>query len=348
MRILIVTDAWRPQVNGVVLTYERLAEHVGGHGAEVVFLTPERFRTVPMPTYAEIRLSLATPGAVDRAIADARVEFVHIATEGPLGLLARQHCLSTGRGFTTSYHTRFPEYVSARIPVPLGWGYNFMRWFHNAGRGVMVVTQSLADELAARGFRRLYKWSRGVDLSLFRPQAVRLYGPAPVFLYVGRVAVEKNIEAFLKLDLPGRKVVVGGGPQLEELTARYPDAHFTGPKFGADLAAAYASADVFVFPSRTDTFGNVMLEALASGVPVAAHPVTGPKDLITDRAIGVLDEDLGRAARAALHCDRAACPAFASQFSWHATAGQFIANVQAACGTAGLRKKSPTEVGLSS
>jgi glycosyltransferase involved in cell wall biosynthesis len=327
MRILIATDAWHPQVNGVVRTYERLAQQVERRGFQFSFLTPPSFRTLPCPTYPEIRLALAFPSAIASHIEAARPDFIHIATEGPVGLMTRSYCRKRKRPFTTSYHTRFPEYVSARLPVPERWIYELQRRFHSGAAGTFVATRALQEELATRGFERLMLWSRGVDTELFRPRDVRLFGPGPVFLYVGRIAVEKNLAAFLDLDLPGRKVLVGGGPQLEELRRAYPDSLFTGPKEGEDLARAYASADVFVFPSLTDTFGLVLLEALASGLPVAAYPVNGPSDVIVDPAVGVLDHDLGRAARAALHLDRHAARACAASFSWENSARQFVVNV---------------------
>ncbi|MGD9869096.1 MAG: glycosyltransferase family 4 protein, partial [Hyphomicrobiales bacterium] len=301
MRVLIVTDAWRPQVNGVVRTYERLRDELSLIGYETEMLTPETFPTLPCPTYPEIRLALAGPRAVSERIARARPDFIHIATEGPLGLMARRYCRKHRRPFTTSYHTRFPEYLSARLPVPRSWGYACQRRFHNASSGTMVATASLAASLRQRGFRRLMAWGRGVDLDSFTPGPRHaMAGRRPVFLYVGRVAVEKNVTAFLDLDLPGRKIVVGGGPQLDAIRMAYPAVEFTGPLEGAELARAYANADVFVFPSLTDTFGNVLLEALASGVPVAAYPVTGPLDVIGDAPVGELDRDLRRAALGAL------------------------------------------------
>jgi len=330
MRILVATDAWHPQVNGVVRTYERLAQELPKLGADISFLTPDPFYTMPCPTYPEIRLSLATAGMVARRIEEARPDFIHIATEGPLGLLARGYCRKNKRPFTTSYHTRFPEYVSARLPVPESWCYAFQRRFHNSGAGMFVATQSVEDDLTEKGFVRMMRWSRGVDLELYRPQDVRVFGDEPIFLYVGRVAVEKNLEAFLDLDLPGRKVVVGGGPQLSELTERYPDALFTGPKHGEELAQAYASSDVFVFPSLTDTFGLVLLEALACGVPVAAYPASGPKDVLTDPSCGVVGQDLQAAALQALELDRDAAREHALLFSWENSARQFIDNVLAA------------------
>jgi glycosyltransferase involved in cell wall biosynthesis len=327
MRLMIATDAWRPQVNGVVQTYERVTEQLLRFGHEVEFITPNGFRTVPLPSYPEIRLALITPRQARRRVEEFQPDHIHIATEGPIGLATRAFCVSDKHPFTTSYHTRFPEYVSARLPVPQSWGYAFERWFHNAGTGTMVATQSLLNELAEKGLKRLMPWTRGVDTELFRPRDVRLYGDGPVFLYVGRVAVEKNLHAFLDLDLPGRKVIVGSGPQLAAMKAAYPDAVFTGPLFSEALAEAFASADVFVFPSRTDTYGVVLLEALASGVPVAAYPVTGPRDIILQDKIGYLSEDLKEASLKALHMDRAACRDYALGFSWETCARQFVQNV---------------------
>jgi len=330
MRILVASDAWYPQVNGVVRTYERLAQEVPKLGAEITFLVPTNYRTLPCPTYPEIRLALVTPGTVARFIDEAAPDFIHIATEGPIGLMTRRYCRKMKRPFTTSYHTRFPEYVSARLPIPESWCYSFQRRFHNGAAATFVATQSVEDDLKARGFERMMRWTRGVDIDLFKPRSVRLFGEQPVFLYVGRVAIEKNIKAFLDLDLPGRKVVVGTGPQVPELKRRYPDVLFAGHKEGEDLAKAYASADVFVFPSLTDTFGLVLLEALACGVPVAAYPASGPKDVLTDPACGVISDDLQAAALAALKLDRAAARAHALDFSWENSAKEFVENVLAA------------------
>ena len=334
-RITVVTDAWHPQVNGVVRSIERTNEELERMGVEVTMITPAEFRTVPMPTYPEIRLTVASYRTVAGAIERGQPAYVHIATEGPLGMKARRWCLASGMPYTTSYHTRFPEYVSARLPVPERWLYAFVRRFHNAGAGCMVATDTLARELTARGFSNLMRWSRGIDAELFRPRPLSesvLDLPRPIFMNVGRVSVEKNIEAFLALDLPGTKVVVGDGPQRESLARRYADAVFTGAKFGEDLARHYAAADVFVFPSRTDTFGNVILEALACGVPVAAYPVMGPLDIIGDAPVGVLDEDLGAACLAALDLSREAARAHALRFSWARSAEQFLANVLSANG----------------
>lgn len=331
MRILIATDAAAPQTNGVVRTYERLSRELREQGVEIIFLTPHDFRTAACPGYREIRLAMPDFKAARRIIEGHRPDLIHVATEGPVGWMARAACLRWSRPFTTSYHTKFPEYAAALIGLPVDPIYRFVRRFHDPSAGVMVATPSLAESLKRRGFKRLLRWTRGVDTDLFRPRDIRRFGAdAPVFLYVGRVSKEKNIEAFLKADLPGRKVLVGDGPQLPALRRTYPDALFTGPKSDAELAQCYASADVFVFPSRTDTFGLVLLEAMASGLPVAAYPVTGPLDLVKHGETGVLNEDLGAAARAALMLDRAAARAHALTFSWKAAAQLFLNNIQAA------------------
>jgi len=330
VKLLIATDAWRPQVNGVVRTLERTGEQLTRFGIDVAMLTPADFRTWPLPTYPEIRLARALPRTIGAAADAHRPDAVHIATEGPIGYAVRRWCLATGRPFTTSFHTRFPEYLSARAPIPERLTYAILRRFHNAGRACMVATDSLRKELAARGFEHLVPWTRGVDSDLFRPRESTLDLPRPVFLFVGRVAVEKNIGAFLALDLPGSKVVVGDGPALPALAAAHPEAHFLGMRTGEALAEAYASADVFVFPSRTDTFGIVLLEALAAGVPVAAYPVPGPQDVIGGTGVGVLDDDLRLAALAALSIPREACRTFALSRSWEASARQFLDHIIAA------------------
>lgn len=327
----MVTDAWRPQINGVVHTLERLSEALLASGVETQFLTPAVFSTLPLPTYPDIRLALTTPRHVARLIDKIAPDHIHIVTEGPLGLMARRHCLSLRRPFTTSYHTRFPEYLSARLPVPEDWTYRWLRNFHNAGQGTLVATQSLARDLTARGFTRLKPWTRGVDTGLFKPDRRHdLDFPKPVFLCVGRVAVEKNLPAFLELDLPGSKLVVGDGPELEKLRSKYPQVFFLGHKPTDDLANLYASADVFVFPSRTDTFGNVIIEALASGTPVAAFPVTGPIDIVGDGEGGIVSEDLREAALAALEISREKARAKASLYSWSACAEMFMDAVRSA------------------
>ena len=329
MDILIVTDAWHPQVNGVVRTLVNVIGEFERRGHKVRTVTPSDYLSVPMPTYPEIRLSLTMARSMRRLLAAAAPDAVHIATEGPLGLAARKACLQLGWRFSTSYHTRFPEYLNARIPVPVEWTYAFLRRFHNAGTACLVATESMAAELRSKGFRNLVAWTRGVDHELFNP-AHRNSDPArqgpyaglerPVFLNVGRLATEKNIDAFLELDLPGTRVVVGDGPDLARLKAKYPDAVFPGVHKGVSLAEHYADADVFVFPSLTDTFGNVILEALSSGLPVAGFPVPGPIDILTDPAAGIVDPDLKRAALAALNLDRKAARKHALGYSWQACA----------------------------
>ncbi len=327
-RILIVTDAWLPQVNGVVRSIEALLSEAPSLGVEIEVLSSAGFRTAPIPTYRQLRVALTRPSAVQRRIDQVSPDFVHIATEGPLGICAWIACRRSGRPFTTAYHTRFPEYLAVRRIAPRGLIYAMLRRFHNAGLGMMVATETLERELQARGFDRLMRWSRGVDCNLFRPQAATAFDlPRPIFLTCARVAIEKNLSAFLSLDLPGSKVVIGDGPAKKKLQARFPDAHFVGELHGAALAAAYASADVFVFPSLADTFGLVLLEALASGLPVAAFPVTGPLDVIGDSGAGVLDANLRRAALAALAIPREMARAHALTFSLRASARQFVDNI---------------------
>ena len=334
MKIIVATDAWG-QTNGVVFAYQRIAEPAREFGAELGFVTPEGFPSAPLPTYPGIRLALATSGEVGRRIDRQQATHVHIATEGPIGWAARRHCLRRGVPFTTSYHTRFPEYVRARAPVPLNWSYAYLRRFHAPAERVLVPTPSMQAELQRRRFARVRLWTRGVDHGLFRPrEGSRLNLPRPIFLNVGRLAIEKNLEAFLKLDLPGSKVVVGEGPARERLERDHPDVHFLGERFGEELAETFASADVFVFPSRTDTFGVVLIEALASGLPVAAFPVTGPLDVIGDSGAGVLDEDLGAACRSALQVPRERARARSLEFTWRESARQFVEHVAAARVTA--------------
>lgn len=330
MRILIATDAWFPQVNGVVRTLDAVARELVARGHAVDVLNPQAFATLPCPTYPEIRLSLAGRRAVRRRIDACAPEAIHIATEGPIGLSVRRYCRRRRLPFTTAYHTRFPEYVEARTGLRLAreLTYAYLRWFHRDSAGIMVATRSIAATLEARGFEHLRLWCRGVDTDLFRPHDQPAFEAArPVFLYCGRVAVEKGIAEFLSLDLPGTKVVVGGGPQLDELARKYPDCLFAGYQTGEALARHLSTADVFVFPSRTDTFGVVMLEALACGVPVAAFPVSGPIDVIDDAAIGALDEDLAAAALRALAGDRAACRRFACRLSWASVADTFLGHL---------------------
>lgn len=337
MRVLVATDAWRPQVNGVVRTLESLADEAPRHGADITVLTPLGFHSLPMPGYREIRLALTTSRAVAERIEAARPDAIHIATEGPIGYWVRRHCLKRGLPFTTCYHTRYPQYLAARAPVPLWASYEALRRFHNASAGTMVATQSLQDELASHGFSRLVRWRRGIDVAAFaggRPGALDL--PRPIFLCVARVAVEKNIAAFLELDLPGSKVIVGDGPARVELQQRFPEARFLGVLSGQALADAYASADAFVFPSLTDTFGLVVLEALAAGLPVAAFPVAGPRDILADSRCGVLDPDLRVAALAALDIPRRRCRAFAAGHSLAASTRSFLDNIRAAQAPTGI------------
>jgi glycosyltransferase involved in cell wall biosynthesis len=328
MRVLIATDAWHPQVNGVVRTLTSLAAAARALDVEIEFLTPDGFASLPLPTYPGLRIALPGRGEIARRIEAVAPEALHIATEGPIGWAARAYCLRNKLAFTTSYTTRFPEYVSVRTGIPTSVGYAVLRHFHDAASTIMVATPSLRQELADRGFKKLGFWTRGVDTTLFHPDdPARLDLPRPIFMAMGRVAVEKNLEAFLSLDLPGTKVVVGDGPQKAQLIRKYPDAVFLGEKKGADLSSHLAAADVFVFPSLTDTFGVVQLEALACGTPVAAFPVTGPKDVIADHPIGAIDDDLRAASLRALTMSRETCRNFALSRSWENSARQFVGNL---------------------
>jgi glycosyltransferase involved in cell wall biosynthesis len=329
VKIALVSDAWLPQVNGVVRTLTALISELERRGHGVAPITPALFRTLPCPTYPEIRLALRPGRRVAALLEDARPDAIHITTEGPLGMAARRHCLARGYGFTTAFHTRFPEYVAARFAIPPALSYALMRRFHAPSKGVMVATETVRRELAVRGFDNLRRWSRGVDPTLYDPTLRGDFDglPRPIFLSVGRVAVEKNLAEFLKLDLPGSKVVIGDGPMRKQLKRRHPETHFLGNREGRELARLYVSADVFVFPSRTDTFGLVLLEALASGLPVAAYPVPGPLDVIGDSNAGVLNADLRLAAIAALGISRERCRAHALRYTWSASADQFVANL---------------------
>ena len=333
IRIAIATDAWKPQTNGVVRTLETLGDVLTEFGNEVKYLTPEQFYSVPMPSYAEIRLALLPNRKVAKMLNEFKPDAVHIATEGPIGRAARRFCKRRGYPYTTSFHTRFAEYAHARWRVPLSWGYAVLKDFHRDSEAMMVATEGVRQELVARGFSNMKLWPRGVDLSQFSLGPTDRFKdfPGPIFLYVGRLAVEKSIEDFLKADLPGTKVVVGDGPQAEELQKNYPEAKFLGPRYGDDLTACYQGADVFVFPSRTDTFGLVNIEALACGVPVAAYPVRGPLDILEGAPLGcgTLDEDLRAACLAALeHRDPALCREWATKFSWEAATRQFVGNLE--------------------
>jgi glycosyltransferase involved in cell wall biosynthesis len=329
MRVLVATDAWAPQVNGVVRTLTSLARTTRGLGVDIEFLSPDGFTTFPVPTYPGLRLAFAGRREVARRIEQAKPDAIHIATEGPIGHAVRAYCRRHDRPFTTSYTTRFPEYISARAPIPEGWIYAALRRFHAAATVTMVATPSLMSELRGRGFSNLGMWTRGVDTELFRPnRAIDIGLPRPIFVTLGRVAVEKNLDAFLSLDLPGTKVVIGKGPMEQELKQRFPQAKFLGQLENGTLAAHLAAADVFVFPSLTDTFGVVQLEALASGLPIAAFPVTGPKDVVADNPIGVLNQDLRTACLEALNISREACRTFALRYSWENSARQFIGHVR--------------------
>jgi glycosyltransferase involved in cell wall biosynthesis len=329
MRVLVATDAWHPQVNGVVRTLTSLSHSARRLGVTIEFLTPDGFPCIPIPTYPGLRVALPRPREIARRIEAAKPDAIHIATEGPIGHVVSSYCRKHGRPFTTSYTTRFPEYISARVPIPQAWIYAALRRFHAAATVTMVSTPSLMLELRQRGFSNLGMWTRGVDTDLFKPdRAIELGFERPIFITVGRVAVEKNLEAFLSLDLPGTKVVIGTGPEEAALKRRFPQAKFLGLLENGVLAAHLAAADVFVFPSRTDTFGVVQLEALASGVPVAAFPVTGPKDVVGGNPVGILHENLGVACIAALRISRTACRTFALDRSWENSARQFIGHIQ--------------------
>jgi glycosyltransferase involved in cell wall biosynthesis len=338
MKILLVTDAWQPQVNGVVRTLNHVVHEARALGSEIEVLTPETFWTLPMPSYPEIRLAIARPSDVERRLDAAQPDAIHVATEGPLGHIMRGICIRRGLPFTTSLHTRFPDYLAGRLPVGERWAsdltWTWLRRFHAPGTAVLAATPTLVRELETRGFRDVRLWPRGVDAELYRPRPLAGCGlKRPVFLTVGRVAVEKNLEAFLALDLPGTKVVVGDGPARAVLQRQFPDAVFLGAQHGEALADIYAAADVFVFPSRTDTFGLVLLEALASGLPVAAFPAPAPRDVIGGAPVGRLDEDLGRACLGALECSREACRAFALRMTWAASARSFLTHISEARGS---------------
>jgi glycosyltransferase involved in cell wall biosynthesis len=329
MRIMIVTDAWFPQTNGVVSTLAQTAAWLGRFGHEVRMITPRDFHGVACPTYPEIRLSLLPYRKVRDDISSFAPQALHIATEGPLGLSARRFCISRGMRFTTSYHTQFPQYLRARLPVPLEFSYAMLRWFHGAAVRCMVSTASVRNELSAHGFANLASWRRGVDTEVFKPGDKGLLPlQRPVAAYVGRVAVEKNVAAFLDMPWEGSKIIIGDGPERARLERQHPGVRFLGYRFGADLAAHLAAADVMVFPSRTDTFGLVNLEAMACGVPVAAYPVTGPIDVVADGVTGALDEDLAAAARRALSLDPAACRAQALRSGWEVCSREFEQNLE--------------------
>jgi glycosyltransferase involved in cell wall biosynthesis len=331
MHLLIVSDAWLPQVNGVVRTLQNTQAQLEATGHRVSVVGPDRFRTIPCPGYSEIRLSIGVSRRLRRLLdqlTEQGLDCVHIATEGPLGWAARSWCLKHGIGFTTSCHTRFPEYIRLRAPIPVNWTYHCLRRFHGAATRTLVRSRSQLDDLRQRGFKNLAIWPGGVDTELFRPRPKSDGYDRPVALYVGRVSAEKSVEDFLKAPFAGTKVVVGDGPERRSLQARYPEVIFTGYRHGEELAQLVADADVFVFPSRTDTLGLVMLEAMASGVPVAAYPVPGPIDVVSHGKTGVLDENLSKAMSKAIGLSASECRALAETYSWTACSEQFLALLQ--------------------
>lgn len=345
MKIAIVTDAWHPQVNGVVRTYENTTHELRELGHEVCVVGPGDFRTVACPTYPSIRLAVHPGPRLGKMLDAFQPDAIHVATEGPLGHAARRYCLKHKLPFTSSFHTQFPEYIRMRMPIPLAWSYAYVRRFHRPASRTLVPTGSQRQRLIERGFSNVVTWSRGVDSNLFRPARDKsfLSQPRPVFIYMGRVSVEKNIEAFLGARLPGTKMVVGDGPDLSRMRERYPDAVFTGYRFGEELACYLAAADVFVFPSLTDTYGLVMLEAMACGLPVAAHPVTGPIDIINNGVTGVMNEDLREAALQALHLDPQDCIDFARSCSWRRCAEVFVDNLEPLTATSRGRAGAVTQ-----
>jgi glycosyltransferase involved in cell wall biosynthesis len=324
MKIMIVTDAWEPQVNGVVRTLKQTMHELKKMGYVIEMITPLEFKTIPCPTYPDISLSLFPGRKVRQKMESFSPDAIHIATEGPLGIAARAYAIKNRLPFTTAYHTRFPEYVKARTSIPLAITYKFLRWFHDPSLAVMAPTDVVVKDLESYGFTNVVLWTRGVDLEVFKMQESKeLDTSHPIFLYVGRVAVEKNIEAFLELKLPGSKWVVGDGPALAGLKAKYPEVNYLGVLQQEKLAKVYAAADVFVFPSKTDTFGLVLLEAMACGLPVAAYPVTGPIDVIGDSKAGAMNNDLREACLEALTIPREVARAHAEKFSWQAASEQF-------------------------
>lgn len=327
MRIAIVSDAWEPQVNGVVTTLKTTQTTLNAMGHSIEVFNPSSFKSIPCPSYPEIRLALKPKAGLKKLLAAFNPEAIHIATEGPMGMAARSICKKNNWAFTTSYHTQFPEYLRARIPVPLWVSYPFFRWFHSAAARTMVGTQHQEDLLHSHGFKNLVHWPRGVDTNIFTPMEKDFLNDArPIWIYIGRVSVEKNIEAYLQLDLPGTKFVIGDGPAYKELSHKYKNIKFVGYKFGKQLAAYISAADVFIFPSKTDTFGIVMLEAMACGVPVAAYPVTGPIDVVRNNVTGCLNEDLKQAAECALKLDPKHCIAQAAEFTWQKASLMFLNN----------------------
>lgn len=328
LKILLISDAWKPQINGVVRTLEKTVDGLNKLGHQAIVIGPDRFPTIPCPSYPSIRLAVCCSAKLTKILHDFVPDRIHIATEGPLGLAARRYCLKNRLHFSTSLHTLFPEYVNLRWKIPESWGYRYLRWFHGPAVATMVAAPSMENMLTDKGFKHLERWSRGVDTQLFKPgRKDFLSDRRPIFLYVGRVAVEKNLDSFLSQDLPGSKYVVGDGPALNKFKQQYPDTHFVGFKHGEPLAAHIRSADVVVFPSLTDTFGLTILESLACGVPVAAFPVQGPKDILTQTSIGCLDWNIRQAALNALNGNSAHCRKVALQYSWDASTQQFLNNL---------------------
>jgi glycosyltransferase involved in cell wall biosynthesis len=327
VRIRIVTDTWEPEINGVVRTLQTTARTLSAMGHDIRVVHAGMFGNIRFPLYQDIRLAFVPPSRLSPHLADA--DHVHIATEGPLGVSAALWLRRHRWAHSTSYHTDFPSYMWKYLRMPPSASYRLLRTFHGWSRSVMVAAPSLRNQLEARGFRHVKRWSRGVDGKVFQPLPERPTRSRPLAVYVGRVAREKNVEAFLRIDRPVDKMVVGDGPLLDRLRNAHPDVQFAGALHGAALAKAYAEADVMIFPSLTDTFGLVMLEALACGTPVAAYPADAPRDLLADQLdIACLDEDLGRAID---HCltrtDRVACRRFAKEHTWERCTEQFYSNL---------------------
>jgi len=326
-RITLVTDAWAPQVNGVVTTLTQLTNQLKKQGIQIDIIQPNDYRFIPMPTYPEIPLVWSAKGLKQR-ILDFNPDAIHIATEGGLGWKVRRICLNNNLPFTTAYHTKYPEYIHARFPIPESWVYRLFRHFHQPAVRTFVPAESIKTELESKRFNDVVLMSRGVDNDLFNPaQRIELSYNKPIMLYVGRIAPEKNLESFLDLDIEGTKVLVGNGPSYNELSDKYTEAVFLGAKQGTPLANLYAAADVFVFPSLTDTFGVVNIEAIASGTPVAAYPVTGPKDIITDGVNGCLHQDLKQAIESALKIDRQNISQSIPEYTWQGAAQQFLSHL---------------------
>ncbi len=324
MKVVIATDAWEPQVNGVVRTLKQTCNYLVDMGHDVYLISSEGHRTIPCPSYPSIPLAWFPGKKVATDLGRINADAIHIATEGPIGMAARHWCIRNKREFTTSYHTQFPEYLRLRLPLPISLTYLWLRWFHRQAQKILVPTASMRERLNERGFTNVHIWGRGVDTAIFTPDnPQRIDLPKPILLNMGRVSVEKNIDDFLHQDIEGSKVVVGDGPDLEALKKRYPNVLFTGAKFGKELASWVAAADVFVFPSKTDTFGLVLLEAMACGVPVAAYPVTGPNDVVIDGVTGILNEDLAKAIGMALHLNPQDCIDYATKNSWRACSEEF-------------------------